>query len=214
MSTANRVRIIIAEDDFLVGKGISNAVKNLGYEIVAEVSSGEQAIEKTCELHPDVVLMDIQMPGIGGIQASEKIQGLCPTPVVILTAYETHDLIEKASKAGAGGYLIKPPKANEIERAIAISIARHADLMTSRKLNEELEKKTKQLEEALEKVKLLNGILPICSCCKSIRDDKGYWNQVEKYIKEHSEAEFTHGLCPECSDKLYGDEDWYQEMKE
>ncbi|MBT4877120.1 MAG: hypothetical protein HON48_18205, partial [Desulfobacula sp.] len=69
------------------------------------------------------------------------------------------------------------------------------------------------LKKALDEVKTLQGILPICSHCKQIRDDKGYWNKIETYIGEHSQAEFSHGMCPECSDKLYGDEDWYIEMK-
>ena len=61
------------------------------------------------------------------------------------------------------------------------------------------------LQEALAKVKTLSGFLPICASCKKIRDDRGYWNQIEAYIAEHSEAEFSHGICPECSEKLYPD---------
>ena len=59
------------------------------------------------------------------------------------------------------------------------------------------------LKEALSEVKTLSGFLPICASCKNIRDDKGYWNQIETYIREHSEAEFSHGICPECARKLY-----------
>jgi hypothetical protein len=70
-----------------------------------------------------------------------------------------------------------------------------------------------ELKDALLKVKTLSGLLPICATCKKIRDDNGYWNQIESYIKVHSEAEFSHGICPECSDKLYGDEAWYIETK-
>ncbi len=70
-----------------------------------------------------------------------------------------------------------------------------------------------ELQEALENIKTLKGLLPICSICKKIRDDKGYWNILEGYIEKHSEAFFSHGICPECSDKLYGDKDWYIEMK-
>ena len=69
------------------------------------------------------------------------------------------------------------------------------------------------LKKALNEVKSLQGIIPICSSCKQIRDDKGYWNKIETYIRDHSGAEFSHSMCPECSDKLYGDEDWYIEMK-
>ncbi|MCK5098416.1 MAG: hypothetical protein KAR45_09960, partial [Desulfobacteraceae bacterium] len=76
-----------------------------------------------------------------------------------------------------------------------------------------LQEKNIQLTEAFEEIKTLKGIIPICASCKKIRDDKGYWNQVEKYIQQHSEAKFSHGICPECSDKLYGDENWYIKMK-
>ena len=71
----------------------------------------------------------------------------------------------------------------------------------------------RNLEAALKEVKRLNCLLPICSNCKKIRDDKGYWNQIESYIRDHLEVEFTHGICPGCSDELYGNEDWYIEMK-
>ncbi len=81
-----------------------------------------------------------------------------------------------------------------------------------KQIEEKREKLIKELHDALEEVKTLQGILPICSQCKKIRDDKGYWNQIEGYIQKHSEAEFSHGMCPECSDDLYGDEDWYIEM--
>lgn len=62
-----------------------------------------------------------------------------------------------------------------------------------------------QLQESLAKIKVLSGFLPICSSCKKIRDDKGYWNQIELYIREHSSADFSHGICPECAKKLYPD---------
>lgn len=71
-----------------------------------------------------------------------------------------------------------------------------------------------ELQEALQNVKTLSGLLPICSSCKKIRDDKGYWNKIEEYIQDHSDAYFSHGLCQECSDRLYGDEEWYQELKQ
>lgn len=62
-----------------------------------------------------------------------------------------------------------------------------------------------ELQDALSQVKLLSGYLPICASCKKIRDDKGYWNQIESYIHDHSEAEFSHGICPDCAKKLYGE---------
>ena len=77
------------------------------------------------------------------------------------------------------------------------------------KLRQEKEK----LEKAMSEIKTLSGFLPICAQCKKIRDDKGYWNQIEEYIQKHSDAQFSHSMCSECSDELYGKEDWYIEMK-
>lgn len=84
----------------------------------------------------------------------------------------------------------------------------YSPLKTEIRLNEELIKK---LKNALDEVQALRGIIPICSKCKKIRDDKGYWHQVDHYISEHSEVEFSHGMCRKCSDELYGGQGWYEE---
>ncbi|MCP4721174.1 MAG: hypothetical protein GY860_17105 [Desulfobacteraceae bacterium] len=81
------------------------------------------------------------------------------------------------------------------------------------KANSELEKKNRELEKAFDDINELSGLVPICSNCKKIRDDKGYWNQIESYIERHSQASFSHGICPDCSDKFYGDQKWYIKMK-
>lgn len=80
--------------------------------------------------------------------------------------------------------------------------------------SEERKELIEELKNALDEVKTLQGIIPICSSCKKIRDDTGYWNQIESYIQKHSDAEFTHGVCPECLEELYGKESWYVQMKE
>ena len=77
------------------------------------------------------------------------------------------------------------------------------DITDREKAAADKERLIKELQEALDKVKLLSGFIPICASCKKIRDDKGYWQQVEEYIREHSEAEFSHGICPDCAKKLY-----------
>ena len=205
MESKKPLKVIIAEDDFLVGREVRRTLESVGYEVVAEVSNGEAAVAETSTLRPDVVFMDIQMPKLDGLQAAARIQGLCPTPVVVLTAHESHDLVEKASDTGVGAYLTKPPKPAEIERAVTIAVARHADLMACRRLYQELEKRNRDLEKALAEIKTLRGILPICANCKKIRDDAGYWNQIEAYIRDHSEAEFSHGICPDCARELYPD---------
>lgn len=86
--------------------------------------------------------------------------------------------------------------------------------ITDRKKNEVAQKKlVKDLQKAFEDIKQLSGLLPICAKCKKIRDDKGYWNHPEEYIEENSDIMFSHGLCPECSEVLYGEHDWFLKMK-
>jgi len=87
------------------------------------------------------------------------------------------------------------------------------DITDSKKAEEGREKILKSLQEALENVKTLSGLVPICANCKKIRDDKGYWKQIEAHIEQHSNAKFSHGICPECSEELYSDKDWYIKMK-
>ena len=79
--------------------------------------------------------------------------------------------------------------------------------------NNELKSNKEKLEEALSNVKTLSGLVPICANCKKIRDDSGYWNQIETYVQKHSEAEFSHGMCPDCSEEFYGDQNWYKKVK-
>jgi AmiR/NasT family two-component response regulator len=203
MDTHRDVRVLIAEDNPLFSKTIHRMLEGMGYTVAGIATDGLDAIDLTLSLQPDVILMDVGMPNMDGIQATQHIQARCPTPVVVLTAYEPPDLLEQASAAGVGAYLVKPPKAPEIERAITIAMARFADMIQLRQLNAELQARNQELQEALTKVKTLSGLLPICASCKKIRDDQGYWQQVEEYIQKHSEAEFTHGICPDCVKKLY-----------
>jgi AmiR/NasT family two-component response regulator len=205
MDLQKDLRVLIAEDEPLVGEMIKGILKELKYSVVGQARNGQQAITMTESLKPDVVLMDIQMPDMDGLEATLHIYKFCPTPVVILTAYDSPELILQASEVGVGAYLLKPPKAREVERAITIALARFGDLMSLRYLNAELEARNAELREALEKVKALSGLLPICSHCKKIRDDAGYWQQVEVYIRDHSEAEFSHGICPDCMRSFYPD---------
>ncbi|MCP3871599.1 MAG: PAS domain S-box protein [Desulfobacteraceae bacterium] len=88
-----------------------------------------------------------------------------------------------------------------------------ADISHIKETEKEREKLISELQKKLNEIKTLKGLLPICSNCKKIRDDNGYWNQLESYIEKYSDASLTHGICPDCSNKLYGDENWYIAMK-
>lgn len=193
-----KVKVLVAEDDFFVRKEIKRALSHGNYQVLDEATDGKQAVELTCALRPDVVLMDIKMPVMNGIDATRIIQDKCPTPVVFLTAHESKDMVEQASAAGASAYMTKPPRRSEIDMAITVAMSRHNDVMKLQKLNTELELQKAELEKALDEIKTLQGILPICSYCKNIRDDEGSWERLEKYITERSDAKFSHGICPNC----------------
>jgi AmiR/NasT family two-component response regulator len=197
------VRALVVEDDALVSEMIQALLARVGYTIVGEASDGRQAVEMCRSLQPDVILMDIGLPHVDGIEAARRIQEECPTPVVVLTAYEAPELVERASEAGVGAYLVKPPALRDLEQAVTIARARFDDLMALRRLNAELQGRNRELQEALTTVKTLSGLLPICANCKKVRNDRGYWQQVETYIQEHSELEFSHGICPDCRKELY-----------
>ncbi|KAF0187797.1 MAG: two component system response [Desulfobulbaceae bacterium] len=185
------IRLVIAEDDFLVCEEIKRILRDSAYEVVGEAGNGKQAIRMVSELRPDVVLMDIKMPEMDGLEASRRITAECPTPIVIMTAYETADLLETASQAGVASFLTKPPQLADINRAIPIAMARHTDLMELRRVNREL-------QTALDEIKTLRGILPMCSYCHKIRTEDDSWVDVATYIYKNTEADVSHGICPDC----------------
>jgi AmiR/NasT family two-component response regulator len=196
MVESKPLRVVIADDQESMSAIIRRQLIKIGHVVIGKATNGRQAVEMTQLLQPDIVLMDIEMPEMDGLEAARLIHEKSPRPVVLLTGHDDPEMVRKASQAGVGAYLMKPPSAPEIERAIIIAVARFADLMELRRLNIEL-------QLALDNVKALKGLLPICAGCKKIRDDKGYWEGVETYIKKHADVEFSHGLCPECLTRLY-----------
>lgn len=192
MSAAKPLRVVIAEDDFLVATELARLVESLGSEVVATARDGGQAVEAIRTLSPDVALLDVQMRPVGGLEAARRIRDECPVPVIMVTAYESQALVEEASAAGAGAYVTKPPDRGELQRAIAIATARFADMVALRKL-------AASLRKALDEVRTLSGLLPMCCFCKKIRTDEGYWQQVDAYISLHTDAKVSHGFCPECA---------------
>jgi two-component system, response regulator PdtaR len=185
------IRILIAEDEGLVATLTRSELESLGYKVIGIAPDGQSAVEMVRDLKPTVVVMDISMPVTDGIVAAQIIQQQYPTPVVILTAHHSSHLLGRATAAGVGSFVLKPPRADELARAIDISIARHEDLLELRRLNAELQR-------ALADVKTLQGLLPICCGCKKIRDDRGEWSEVENYVMKRTEAKFSHGYCPTC----------------
>lgn len=212
MTSDDSYKVPIAEDEFLISKEIERSVKQVGYSIAGIATDGQSAVEMVYSLKPDVVLMDIKMPGMSGLEAAALLQQKHPVPVVILTAHESRDLLQEAGKSGVGAYLTKPPNTDEIERAVTVAVARHQDLLTIQNMNKELiqqkidlEKRTEELENALKEIDTLRGIIPICAHCKKVRSDDGFWEQVEEYVTSRSLATFSHSVCPECLKIHYSD---------
>ncbi|MBU0479947.1 MAG: response regulator [Proteobacteria bacterium] len=201
--TQKKVRVLVVEDNPVAAVSIQQVLKKSGFAIAGCAGTGAAGLEMACTLKPDVILMDIMLPGTDGLEAARLVNEKCPAPVVVLTGYETPELIEKAGWAGVAAYLVKPPKANDLERAIYLAMERFKDLEKIKELNRELRKRNSELEEALGRIETLHGLLPICASCKSIRDDNGYWNRMEEYISSHADVQFSHGICPECTEKLY-----------
>lgn len=162
MSPTKTLKVLIAEDDYLAREKIKELIETIGYTLVGEATNGQEAVEMASALAPDVILMDIQMPVMDGLEATRRIQSRSPVPVVVLSAFQTPELIEQASKAGVGAYLVKPPTAREIDRTITIAVARFEDMMELHRLNLRLQKEIsrrhqmeQQLTASLEEKKLL-----------------------------------------------------------
>jgi DNA-binding response OmpR family regulator len=140
----------------------------------------------------DVILLDLGLPdGPVGIQTFEKAYAHAGAiPIIVLTGNDDDQIAIESVQKGAQDYIVKGQvTGNMLGRAIRYAIERKKLLI--------------QLEHSTREINKLRGILPICANCKKIRDDKGYWTQVETYIGDHTGTEFTHGICPECAEKMY-----------
>lgn len=146
----------------------------------------------------DIILLDLGLPDSQGLESFNRIHNQSPdTPIVVLTSNEDEDSAMEIVKGGAQDYLYKM----EVSPGILIRSMRYA--LERKRAQKEQERLIGELKEALETVKTLSGLIPICANCKKIRDDEGYWQKLEKYISEHSNAIFTHGICPDCEKELY-----------
>lgn len=189
--------IIIVEDEVLLANDLKMSLENLGCEVCAIVDTAEKALELIEHDQPDLICMDIVLKGkMDGIEAAEIIRSRWGIPVIFLTAYSDNEILKRAKITEPFGYLIKPVQDRDIKVGIEVAIYKA-------KMEKEREKLREDLQEALAEVKTLSGFLPICANCKDIRDDEGYWQQIERYISDHSEAQFSHGICPECAKKFY-----------
>jgi sigma-B regulation protein RsbU (phosphoserine phosphatase) len=193
------MKILIAEDDFTSRTVLTAVLKKQGHEVTATVNGAEawQALQQPDT--PKLAILDWMMPEMDGLEVVRRVRALQtdrpPYIIMLTTKGEKADIIA-GLEAGANDYLAKPFDPGELRARIEVG-RRMVEIQAA------LASKIGELRQALDQIKTLRGIVPICANCKKIRDDQGYWNQVEVYVRDHTEAEFSHSICPDCVKELY-----------
>ena len=196
------MRVLIAEDDRVSRRLLEATLVKWGYEVVPTVDGNGAWQALQLQHAPPLAILDWAMPGLDGLEVCRKVRRASDSQlpyIILLTAREGKPKIVEGLDAGADDYVTKPFDPEELRARIRVG-ERVLGLQSA------LADRVHQLENALSKIKRLQGLLPICASCKRIRDDEGYWNELEVYVVEHSEAEFSHSLCPPCVKRLYPDQ--------
>ncbi len=189
------MRILIAEDDMVSRRVLEVTLQKWGHEVVVTCDGAEAWAALQRDDAPSLAILDWMMPGMDGVelcrQARQKGGILASLYIILLTAKGTKEDIVSGLDSGADDYLTKPFDRNELRARVRVG-TRVVELQST------LTNRLQELEDALSQVNQLQGILPICSYCKNVRDDQNYWQRVESYISDHSEARFSHSICPDC----------------
>lgn len=197
------IRVFVVDDDPDVLFATVRVLKKAGYEVLG-VETGGECLEKVVEEHPDLILLDVQLPDIPGTEVCLNLKNNpdhLKKYIMMLSSYKTaSDDQADGLDAGADGYIARPVSNREL-------LSRVAAMVRLIRAERKCDSYIFELEQAMEKIKVLSGIVPICMHCKQIRDDKGYWNKLEAFISEHSDAQFSHSICEACLEKYYPEED-------
>ena len=208
MTESEPIRVLYMEDDRGLARLFQRRLERAGYAVDLAYD-GAEGLAKYDASHYHVLVVDQKMPIHSGLEVIRILgsRGALP-PIIMVTGTGSEGIAVEAMKLGAGDYVVKDVDLGYLELLPLVMeqvLQRHRLAEEKRKADEERERLIKELQAALAEVKQLSGLLPICAACKKIRDDKGYWQAVEVYIADRSEAQFTHGICPDCMKKLYGD---------
>jgi len=188
------MRVLVADDEATSRHLIQTVLTGWGFEVLLAAEGGEALDILGASSPPEIVLLDWIMPGADGLEVCRRIRAAKPhatTYIILVTARGGLENVVQWLEAGADDYLTKPFDPRELRARLRAGV-RIVQLQGA------LLERYRQLEESLKRVKQLQGLLPICSYCKKIRNDRNYWEQVDAYVASHSEAQFTHGVCPEC----------------
>lgn len=195
-------KVLLIEDDpddiFLLQGMIEEAEEEMQTFKIETADRLSTGLARLAQGGIDMLLLDLGLPDSMGIDTLQAARAAAPDiTIVVLTGHVDSYLGLEALQEGAQDYQVK----GLVNGSLLVRSMRYS--MERKRLEREKENLIDELKAALAKVKTLSGMLPICASCKKIRDDTGYWHQIESYIREHSETEFSHGICPDCMIKLY-----------
>ena len=188
------MRVLIADDEATSRHLIQATLGSWGFEVLLAVDGCEALRVLQESGGPEIAILDWMMPGIDGLDVCRRMRATMPnaaTYIILVTARGGLENVVRGLEAGADDYITKPFDPRELRARLHVGV-RIVQLQTA------LTERFQELEDALKRLKQLQGLLPICSYCKKIRNDRNYWEQVDAYITSHSEAQFSHGVCPDC----------------
>jgi DNA-binding response OmpR family regulator len=190
------MRMLVAEDDPISRRLLEATLVKWGHEVVLATDGAQAWAALSADDAPRLAILDWMMPELDGVDVCRRVRALpgAASPyLILLTAKGRPEDTVAGLEAGADDYVTKPFDRDELRARIQAG-------MRIVQLQQSLADRVAELEQALVRVKHLQGLLPICAYCKKIRDDRNYWQQVEGYIAAHSEAQFSHSICPDCYD--------------
>lgn len=205
MSEAASILLIVEDEDDhydLLERGLSALLPAYRPERAKTIDEARQRIALRA---PALLITDWKLPDGEGIELIDKDSAGARTyPVIVMTSHGNEAWAVEAMKLGALDYIVKSPEAlSGMANSVRRVLREWHHIAARRKAEEEREQLILELRNALEQVTALRGLLPICAYCKKIRNDDGYWQQIEAYVSEHSLAEFSHGVCPNCARQQY-----------
>jgi DNA-binding response OmpR family regulator len=192
------MRILVAEDEPVSRRLLEKALANAGHDVTAVPNGAEALRALLAEDAPKLAVLDWTMPELDGVDVIRRVRALPsdqPPYIIILTAREDLDSILVALENGANDFVTKSHDIRELISRVTVGTR-------VVRLQAELARRVEEAERALAHIKRLQGLLPICSYCKKIRNDQNYWQDIEHYVQEHSEADFSHSVCPACYETI------------
>ena len=188
------MKILIAEDDPVSRRLLQATLEKFGYEVVGAADGAEAWTALQRDDAPQLAILDWMMPKLDGVEICRRVREIptsTPPYLILLTAKTERGDVVAGLDAGANDYLKKPFDRGELRARLQVG----AQVL---ELQKNLAERISELEDALTQVKQLQGLLPICSYCKNIRDEQNFWQRVDSYLMEHADVVFSHGICPDC----------------